>query len=280
MMQAVIERRVATAIAFNAAAAGDTYECEVRIGVLVTRRGQRCAVGEQAHSFNANVSARLFFATFEQLYEWAADVTAVGESTTMMYDASAARCCVEPNGAQTWVDKQVDGARIDRRLADSWFDVRVASAVERRVEAPDDVRHARRKIALLSAAARARSPFGRAATPHTTRRRWRRSLRFGEARAWRVDFTVVRTARRRYSEHNGGGVVDLIVEEAPHDQHEIELELDAWQPNDTPAALATQCTWLIERIRSALGATYDDVRRRLRSDVERQRLGDFMARRI
>jgi hypothetical protein len=192
-----------------------------------------------------------------------------------MYDGTRARCDQEDQ----WLEKNPVERPIDVACADSWFDVRVSAAIETTIaDVPEAVRHARRKAALLSARARTTSPYGIASMPHTVRQRERRSIRFSDAPAWRVDFTVVEVSRRHMSMHNGTGVAEATMDVDTAERHEIEIELDrAVTSTEDSSELRRQCERVVERIRTALGSTPQEVRDRLRRDIQRSEIMHVMS---
>lgn len=236
------------------------FELELRIGLVRTTSGRR--------TFVSNVNDKLFFATYAALSSSASSCTPKQTSRHAVY-ASGVREEVA-NATTRWTEKTpLRAAEYERPVAGTWFDVRVAFSRERRVAEPDAVREAR------TIAARVRSPLDnertRAGMPVHSRARERRTLRFAEAGAWQLEWTIA-NATFVCEQDVGFGALQHTLASARENTHEIELEY-VGGPDYAPGAAVDEALWLLERLSNALGTTAAERRRRLTDDRLRYERG-------
>ena len=199
-------------------------EFEARLGIVRDRAThERTAAGPSA-TFDATVNAWYFYAAFEALARRpGVALGARHTSTTRMY-ARAPRTRLELDDAagERWLLKMPYAEELVSAASSSmntWFDVRLALAEERVLDA---------RPALLLADER----------PAHERVRERRAMHFADAPAWRLDWTRVSTSDTSAPTFN------------------IELEYVARADNDDDDdAAVTQLVSLLDTLANVLGSS-------------------------
>lgn len=242
-------------------------------------------------TFNGNVDAMLFHATFAALCPLASSVSGTDTDSVSAYAGSAdgdelARRVVyefsgDNCGASEWRRTFAPAERTvhEHRRDVGWpFHVAVTAAGARRVAMPASVRVARAKTCRLQTPQPALNHAStRASQPASMRHNRSRCLRFAEAPAWLVRFTVVQETSVAFASNGIAGEHMYHIDEeryrvalryvpvASHEPPE-DGEVLVPAPDWTPDQAVAQAEWLLARLATAVGPDPVRVFARMQND--------------
>jgi len=258
---------------------GREIEVEIRLGVRADENGRRSE--KACRWFASNIGETHFFATFHILAQSAMEISEKSMSIHNRYASEVAppavRCEIDGESQERWTWKNVLSHH-DFTYTSSWFDVRIAVSEEKRIVPPSGILEARQMATRVHNAWE--QPRTRLSLPVHIRRRFRRSLRFACASAWRVDFTEVQSSQRVEGFHNS-----VIVSEHAFvnndDTREIELELiNSVAATLTVQEIARQATCLLSMLATALGTSASESRLRIAADRRTAELQKMLAQSV